>query len=599
MLSFGISGLPPNDMEDADFLDGLLAAGHTAFELGFTKDFPWKERRCESFGALAAERGVAVSLHAPYFAVMTAEEGDKAKQCMAALEHSMKLGAALGSSIICAHIGHHGDREPATTLDLVRKRLEKLAPKIAHLGVYLGFENSGNDTNFGSIGDIALLSHEFAFVAPVIDWAHAHAATRGALTSAEAFDQVLAFIFDSFPEPKIRPLQCQFSDNEIGPHGEIRHLPYGDGTLRVAPLIEVAAAKGVDIVMISESRDEASHELIRSEAVRALGQIDPSPGRVIASNIETPQPLRASKVGDRWSVERVRRPLTISNIDKEMFPGAFTKGDVISYYAAVAPYLLSHLEGRPISMNRFPDGIDGNSFYEKRAPGHQPAWMDTAVVDSESMGGAIEFLLASNTESVLWFANMGCLEFHPFHSRADAHDFPDYAIFDLDPHAGATWEQVIDTAKLLHTLLVQLGLKGYPKLSGSKGMHVYVPIDRVHTQARVREFVHAVGTLMAAANPSDITMEFDKPKRGNRVFVDAFRNSTGQTVASVYSIRPLPGAPVSAPILWDEVESLRNGDITIANIWLRLEEQGDLFAPVAQGGQNLDIAAEALGMNNE
>ena len=594
-MRFGISGLPPEGVEDEAFLDGLVAQGHTAIELGFTKDFPWKEARCEAFGALAVARGVAVSLHAPYFAVLTSEDEDKAKQCMSAIHNSIKLGAALGSSIICAHIGHHGKREPAETLDLVRHRLEALAPRVEQLGVYLGFENSGNDTNFGSIGDIGLLSHEFPFVAPVIDWAHAHAATRGALTSVEAFDQVLGFVLDSFPESKISPLQCQFSDNEIGPHGEIRHLPYGEGTLRIAPFMEAAWEKGVELVVISESRDSESHQKIFDEAQSALAD-KTEQGSVVASNIESPRPVRATKVADRWQLERVARPLTVSNINKEMFPGQFTKGDVISYYSSVAPYLVAHLAGRPISMNRFPDGIAGNSFYEKRAPGHQPSWMDTATVDSESMGGSIEFLLASNRESILWFANMGCLEFHPFHARADDHDHPDYAVFDLDPHAGATWEQVIDTARLLETLLTQLGLRSYPKVSGSKGVHVYVPVDRVHTQAEVREFVHAVGTLMAAANPTDITMEFDKPKRGNRVFVDAFRNSTGQTVASVYSIRPLQGAPVSTPILWDELDDIHNGDITIANIWPRLERHGDLFAPVVRGGQDLEVASEALGI---
>ena len=144
--------------------------------------------------------------------------------------------------------------------------------------------------------------------------------------------------------------------------------------------------------------------------------------------------------------------------------------------------------------------------------------------------------------------------------------------------------------------LGQLGLTGYPKLSGSKGLHVYVPLDPGHDHARVRRFVGEVGEYLATANSDDITMEWDKPKRRGKVFIDHNRNAFGQTVASVYSARPLPGAPVSAPITWDEVGSVRNGDVTITNVWERLQRFGDLFADVVEGGQDLDAAEQALGL---
>jgi len=596
MLRFGMSGLPPNDVDDVVFLDGLVARGHVAYELGFTKDFPWKEKRCVAFGKAAAERGIDVSLHAPYFAILTGDDDDKAKLPVAALEHSMKLGKALGARIICAHIGVHGGREPAETMDLVRRRLDYLSPKIAHLGVALGFETSGTDNNFGSIGDIALLADEFSFVYPLIDWAHVHATTRGRLTSVEAFDQVLGFVIESFPEWKTDPLQCQFSDNEFGDRGEIRHVRYGSGTLRIEPLIEAAWNRGIDMVVISESRDLGSHDEIYAEALAATERVrGHEEGRPVGLHMSGAlRQVHILKETDRWRVLRTRRPLSVSNVDKEMFPGEFTKGDMIQYYASVAPLLLPHLADRPISMSRYPNGITGASFYEKRAPGHQPDWMDTGLVSSESMGGDIEFLLAPNRESLMWFANMGCIELHPFHSRWTTPDTPDWAVFDLDPAGEVTWQQVVDTARLLDTLLGQLGLVGYPKLSGSRGIHVYVPLSAGHTQERVRNFVYAVGMLMAAANPTDITMEWDKPKRGNRVFVDAFRNATGQTIASVYSLRPRPGAPISIPILWDELDDLKNGDITLANVWDRLAKHGDLFGGVLSGDQDLTAAEEAL-----
>jgi bifunctional non-homologous end joining protein LigD len=196
----------------------------------------------------------------------------------------------------------------------------------------------------------------------------------------------------------------------------------------------------------------------------------------------------------------------------------------------------------------------------------------------------------------MWFANMGCIEVHPFHSRATSLDNPDYAIFDFDPAEGSDWDQVVAGGRLLEIALRQLGLAGYPKLSGSRGLHVYVPLDPGHSYSRVRRFVGEVGNYLAAANPGDLTMEWDKPKRKGKVFIDHNRNAFGQTVASVYSVRPRPGAPVSAPITWDELGSVSNGEVTIVNLWERLQRYGDLFAPVVAGGQTLDAAEAALGI---
>jgi bifunctional non-homologous end joining protein LigD len=224
--------------------------------------------------------------------------------------------------------------------------------------------------------------------------------------------------------------------------------------------------------------------------------------------------------------------------------------------------------------------------------------MRTAPVVSDSQGGIIDFLLADSAEALMWFANMGCVEFHPFHSTTADLDKPSYAIFDFDPAEGSTWDQVCGAAQLLRVALGQLDLAGYPKLSGSRGLHVYVPLDPVHGFSRVRRFVGEVGQYLAAANPDDVTMEWDKPKRKGKVFVDHNRNAFGQTVASVYSVRPRAGAPVAAPLNWDEVGSVANGDITILDIWERLQRFGDLFAPVIAGGQTLDTAEERLGIGD-
>jgi len=600
-LRFGISHLPPDDGDDAGFLDGLGEEGHRALELPFTGGFPWKEKRCESFGALAAERDIRLSVHAPYFAGLTLPDEDRGKQSVYALEHTMKLGDWLGAPVVVAHFGSTYDEDPAVLMDRIRSRLEFIGPKVDSLGVGLGLETSGKRSQFGSLGDIAQLASEFSFVRPVVDWAHIHAMTNGGLTSKEAFASVLVFVRDSFPGWMIQPLQVQFSDNQFGDAGEIRHVAYGEGTLRVGPLVEAVEEVGMSMVLISESRDMESHRLIWDEVKDVTTKkTGGRRGRPLAkAEGGFPAPIRVVKEGDRFVPYSVDRPLTLSNVDKVFFPDTgYTKGDLIQYYVSVAPLLLPHLEGRPISMSRYPDGITGSSFYEKRAPGHQPDWMRTTPVPSDSEGGIIDFLLADSAEALMWFANMGCIEVHPFHSTIDDLEKPSYAIFDFDPAEGSGWDQVTGAAHLLKIALGQLGLVGYPKLSGSRGLHVYVPLDPVHGFSRVRRFVGEVGEYLAAANPDDITMEWDKPKRRGKVFVDHNRNASGQTVASVYSVRPRPGAPVAAPLTWDEVGPVENGDLTIVDIWDRLQRYGDLFAPVAKGGQTLDTAEEALGITS-
>ena len=245
-IRFGISGLPPGEAkEDAAFLDSLVAKGHSAYELAFVTAFPWKEARCRKFGELAAERGIWVSVHAPYFAVLTVEDEDRAKQCLAALEHTMKLGRALGSRIICAHFGAAQERPAEQLIEMIQTRLRRISPKIEHMGVGLGLETSGAERNFGTLGDIALLADEFSFVRPIVDWAHVHAQTGGALTSQAAFASVIDFIRQSFPAWMIDPLQTQFTDNLFNAGGEVRHLPYGEGTLRIGPLVEAAVGGGL------------------------------------------------------------------------------------------------------------------------------------------------------------------------------------------------------------------------------------------------------------------------------------------------------------------------------------------------------------------
>jgi DNA ligase D-like protein (predicted polymerase) len=416
---------------------------------------------------------------------------------------------------------------------------------------------------FPTVGDLAMLDGP---VIPVLDWS----SVGGIPTTIEGCRAVIRFILDSFQPDRVDPINTR-----IG----VTVMP------DLAALAAACEMEGVDLVLIIDGVD--GDRILHAESKMKT--------RRLGSGRNDCEPVDVIADGERWIPLVAEQPLRLSNIDKEFFPDGTTKGDLIEYYARIADVLLPHLAGRPISMSRYPNGIEGASFYEKRSPGHQPEWMQTAMVDSESMGGEIDFLLASDRESLMWFANMGCIEIHPFHSRASDLEHPDYAIFDLDPADGSTWDQVVTATTMVRTMLDALGLDGHPKLSGSKGMHVYVPLEPGQQDyARVRRFVAAVGELMAQANPADITVDWKIPNRKGKVFVDANRNASGQTIASVYSVRPRRGAPISIPITWDEARSLRNGDIHLGNITSRIADVGDLFAPVAEGGQTLDAAEERL-----
>ncbi len=601
MIRFGISGIPPDDVPDEEFLDGLVSAGYAAYELAFVKGFPWKEKRCARFGESAAARDIALSLHAPYFAVLTVDDPDNRKLTLAGLEHSMKLGKALGAHTIVAHAGYMKDRTSEQIHALVQDGLRTIEPKVRSLGVALGLETSGTERAFGSLGDIALIAQEFSFVRPVIDWAHVHAKSGGGLTTKDAFLSVISFLRENFPGWAIDPLHTQFTDNQFGPAGETKHVPYGDGTLRSAPLAAAAVEAGLRMIVVSEARDQHSHAAILADLRIGEQEARPIPrsdGRTTGSGlVEFPEDVLVEEAGDGYPVIGFDRPLRLSNIDKVFFPrDGYTKGDLVRYYASIAPLLLPHLAGRALSMARYPDGAEGDYFYEKQCPGHAPQWIVRAPLHSEVRGGAIEFCTAPDTESLLWLANMGCIEIHPWLSRVTTPDQPDFAVFDLDPADGATWGQVIDVARHVQVVLERLGLASHLKTSGATGLHIYAPVAAGYGYRRVRRLVEAVGRLIVGAAPGDATMEWDIPRRAGKVFIDHNQNVGGKTIASVYSVRPRPGAPVSTPILWEELDTVRPDDFTIATVWERLRQYGDLFAPVLQPGPEIEAAEAALGL---
>jgi bifunctional non-homologous end joining protein LigD len=310
-----------------------------------------------------------------------------------------------------------------------------------------------------------------------------------------------------------------------------------------------------------------------------------------------PSALPASRAGDAWRLEADGRELRLSNLNKVYWPGeGITKGDLLAYYWNVADLLLPHLHDRPLTMKRMPNGLAGEPFYEKQVPAHAPDWLPTAAVPTEEDSRVVEFVLAQDRPSLLYVVNLGCIEMHPLHARAGSLDRPDYAFFDLDPFEPYTYEDVRTVAKLVKVVLDGLGLRGYAKTSGATGMQVFVPLDGTHTHSDAREFVERVGRLVVRAYPEKATMAWPVADRAGKVFIDHQMNRSGANIASVYSLRPLPGAPVSTPLGWDELDTdIEPGDFRIDNVWERFAG-GDRFARVLDDKQSLTGAMEALGL---
>jgi bifunctional non-homologous end joining protein LigD len=310
-----------------------------------------------------------------------------------------------------------------------------------------------------------------------------------------------------------------------------------------------------------------------------------------------PSPLPATRAGDAWRLQVEGRELRLSNLDKVYWPDdGITKGDLLAYYWNVADLILPHLHDRPLTMKRMPDGLAGEPFYEKQVPAHAPDWLPTAAVPTEEDSRVVEFVLVQDRASLLYVVNLGCIEMHPLHSRAGSLDRPDYAFFDLDPFEPYTYADVRTVAKLVKVVLDGLGLRGYAKTSGATGMQVFVPLDGTHTHSDAREFVERVGRLVVRAYPEKATMAWPVADRAGKVFIDHQMNRAGANIASVYSLRPLPGAPVSTPLDWDELdEDIEPNDFRIDNVWDRFAE-GDRFRPVLDDKQSLTQAMEALGL---
>jgi len=286
------------------------------------------------------------------------------------------------------------------------------------------------------------------------------------------------------------------------------------------------------------------------------------------------------------------RSVRLTNLRKLFWPElGISKADLLQYYADVAPALLPHLANRAMVMKRYPDGAAGAYFFMKRAPEPRPDWIETCSIAHRS-GSVIAFPLVQDLPSLLWLVNLGCIDLNPWYARCDDVDRPDYLHFDLDPVPDATFDNVRATALIVRDALTALGMPSFVKTTGSKGVHVYVPIVRGPTQKQVWAFAKELAFMLAQRNPTLVTAEYRIAKRPrNHVLIDYNQNAWGRTLVSLYSPRPMPRATVSTPITWDELtDGARTDDFCIANVPARLAAIGDLWAPLNAKRGRADLA---------
>jgi bifunctional non-homologous end joining protein LigD len=277
---------------------------------------------------------------------------------------------------------------------------------------------------------------------------------------------------------------------------------------------------------------------------------------------------------------RKGRKLVLTNQDKVYWPGeGITKGDVIRYYNSVYRYIIRYLKGRPQSLRRNPNGIRDKGFFQKNAGGDAPSWVESVTIKAESNNRMIRYILCNDKATLQYLNNLGCIELNPWSSRVTNLDNPDYLVLDIDPSDENSFDQVVDAALVIKEVLDKAGAEAYCKTSGATGLHIYVPLHAEYTYEQIRSFAEVVALLAAEKLPDTTTVERSLDKRNGRIYLDYLQNSKGQTLACAYSLRPHPGATVSAPLQWKEVRhGLTPSVFNIHSMTKRLEKTGDLFA---------------------
>jgi bifunctional non-homologous end joining protein LigD len=323
------------------------------------------------------------------------------------------------------------------------------------------------------------------------------------------------------------------------------------------------------------AQESASPPAARKPAARRT----PAPPRVADADAS---PDFIPHKGKQCEVPVGGKTVRLTNLQKPFWPElGITKGDLLRYYVEVAPYLLPHLVDRAMVMKRYPNGWKGPFFFMKRTPEGAPSWLKTCSIEHASKS-VIDFPMVQNLASLLWVVNLGCIDLNPWYARCDDTNRPDFLHFDLDPVEGADFARVRDTALMVRDNLRRLGMKSYAKTTGSSGIHVYVPIVRGPTQKQAWSFAKEFARAMEKIDPALVTAEYRVAKRPHgRVLVDYNQNAWGRTLSSIYSVRAKPGATVSMPVTWEEIEKgVELEEFHLRNAPARIRKTGDLWKPV-------------------
>jgi bifunctional non-homologous end joining protein LigD len=284
------------------------------------------------------------------------------------------------------------------------------------------------------------------------------------------------------------------------------------------------------------------------------------------------------------------RRLKFTNLNKVFYPReGYTKRDLINYYDAVAGLILPHLRDRPLSLKRYPDGIEGEFFFQKEAGPHMPSWLRTVPVFSDERKAPINFVVADDRSSLLYLANLGCIDHNPWMSRAASLDSPDFILVDLDPME-CGFDRIIEAAQMVRQKLDVIGLAGYPKTTGGDGLHIYIPLEARYTYAQARSFAEILARLCANERPDLFTTPraVEKREKG-KVYFDYLQISSGKTISAPYVLRAYPGAPVATPLDWQEVKpGLSPAQFNLGNVLDRFSRVGDIFQPVLAKPQQLE-----------
>jgi bifunctional non-homologous end joining protein LigD len=330
-------------------------------------------------------------------------------------------------------------------------------------------------------------------------------------------------------------------------------------------------------------------------AAQASIELGSGTGSTYLQRPETSEALRRiDALPDAGTAEIYGRPLRLTNLDKPLFPGRggerpVTKRELIRYTVLIAPVALPYLTGRALNMHRYPDGAASKGFWQKQLPVHAPDWVGRWDNPGAEPGEARTYLVATEPAALVWAANFAALEWHGWTSRIDRPQQPDYALIDIDPGESTSWEQVLTLARLHRTALDHLGVHAQPKLTGRRGLQIWIPVARGPSFDETRRWVHDLSKAVGAVAPDLVSWSWELSGRGGLARLDYTQNAINKTLVSPYSPRAAPGAPVSAPIDWKELDDpdLRPDAVTIRTIGDRLAGRGDPFRPVLDGGQRL------------